>query len=90
MSTQDAQSTHFGRSNRVVSLPCGHLVHLEDEESLLAVSGPVMDHQSTCRVPRSPTFAAWFATELPHSTGMGIEAARPRGPAPVLGEAKTA
>jgi len=49
------------RTQRVVSLPCGHQLHVSLDASLLAVSGPVLDHQSTCRPERPPTFAAWFS-----------------------------
>jgi hypothetical protein len=48
------------QSKRVVSLPCGHQVYVELDASLLALSGPVLDHQSTCRPERLPTFPAWF------------------------------
>jgi hypothetical protein len=49
------------RTKRVVSLPCGHQVYVDLDASLLAVSGPVLDHQATCRPERPPAFAAWFA-----------------------------
>jgi len=51
-----------GRSNRVVSLPCGHRVYVDLDASLIGLSGPVLDHQSTCRTGQPPTFAAWFVS----------------------------
>jgi hypothetical protein len=50
-------------SKRVVSLPCGHQVYVSLDASLLAVSGPVLDHQSTCRPEESPSLPAWFPLE---------------------------
>jgi hypothetical protein len=61
MNRIEEQSMPNRRSQRVVSLPCGHQVYVELNASLLAVSGPVLDHQSTCRPERPPAFAAWFA-----------------------------
>jgi hypothetical protein len=49
------------RLKRVVSLPCGHQVYVDLDASMLAVSGPVLDHQATCRPERPPVFAAWFS-----------------------------
>jgi hypothetical protein len=51
------------RSQRVVSLPCGHQVYVGLDASLLAVSGPVLDHQSTCRPETSASLPAWFPLE---------------------------
>lgn len=48
------------RSQRVVSLPCGHRVYVEVDASLIGLSGPVLDHQSNCRGERTTSFAAWF------------------------------
>lgn len=48
------------RAQRVVSLPCGHQVYVGLDASLIAVSGPVLDHQATCRGPSASTFVAWF------------------------------
>lgn len=51
------------RSKRVVSLPCGHQVYVSLDATLLAVSGPVLDHQSTCRPEKSAPLPAWFPVE---------------------------
>jgi len=59
------------RSQRVVSLPCGHHVWVDTDASLIAVSGPVLDHQSTCHGRAAPDFAAWFA---PVSFSRGVSA----------------
>ncbi|MCI4352175.1 MAG: hypothetical protein L3K14_02140 [Thermoplasmata archaeon] len=48
------------RSQRVVSLPCGHRVYVMLDASLIGLSGPVLDHQSNCRGERTTTYAAWF------------------------------
>jgi len=48
------------RSHRVVTLPCGHPVYVGLDASLIGLSGPVLDHQATCRTARPPAFAAWF------------------------------
>lgn len=48
------------RTKRVVSLPCGHQVQVDLDASILAVSGPVLDHQATCQPERPPVVAAWF------------------------------
>jgi hypothetical protein len=48
------------RSQRVVALPCGHLVDVSLDGSMIALSGPVLDHQANCRGPRPPVFEAWF------------------------------
>jgi hypothetical protein len=61
MNRNEEPSTPNRRSPRVVSLPCGHQVYVELNASLLAVSGPVLDHQLTCGPERPLTFAAWFA-----------------------------
>jgi hypothetical protein len=61
MNPIEAQGSPKDRTKRVVSLPCGHQVCVEFDASLLAVSGPVLNHQATCRPERIPTFAAWFA-----------------------------
>jgi hypothetical protein len=59
-STEEAVSaTH--RTRHVVSLPCGHQVYAGVDASLIALSGPVLDHQSTCRASRPPAFEAWFS-----------------------------
>jgi hypothetical protein len=60
MNRTEKSNTGHSRMNRVVSLPCGHHVHVDNDASLLAVSGPVLDHQATCRPERPPTFAAWY------------------------------
>lgn len=36
------------RMPRVVSLPCGHAVDVEADASLIALSGPVLEHQAIC------------------------------------------
>jgi hypothetical protein len=61
MNPLEEQGSRKDRSKRVVSLPCGHQVRVDLEASLLAVSGPVLSHQATCRPERPPNFAAWFA-----------------------------
>ncbi len=48
------------RTQRVVSLPCGHQVYVGSETTLLGASGPVLDHQASCRGPAATSFAAWF------------------------------
>lgn len=65
MSTVDAGASPAERTQRVVSLPCGHQVLVHVNASLLAVSGPVMDHQATCRPVRAPAVPAWFAVGWP-------------------------
>jgi hypothetical protein len=61
MSRIDEPGRTHDRLKRVVSLPCGHQVYVRRDASLLATSGPVLDHQSTCRPERAPPFTAWFA-----------------------------
>jgi hypothetical protein len=61
MNRNEPHTASSRRSKRVVSLPCGHQVEVSPNATLLAVSGPVLDHQSTCRPERPPVFAAWFA-----------------------------
>jgi hypothetical protein len=61
MNPNEEQVLRKDRSKRVVSLPCGHQVCVDLEYSLLAVSGPVLSHQATCRPERPPTIAGWFA-----------------------------
>ena len=48
------------RTRRVVSLPCGHLVYVEPEATLLGASGPVLEHQSSCHGRAATPVAAWF------------------------------
>ncbi len=50
-------------SKCVLSLPCGHQVFVELDATLLALSGPVLDHQATCRPERSASLPAWFPLE---------------------------
>lgn len=50
-------------SKCVLSLPCGHQVFVELDATLLALSGPVLDHQATCRPERSAGLPAWFPLE---------------------------
>ncbi|MGC2289142.1 MAG: hypothetical protein WA688_04720 [Thermoplasmata archaeon] len=57
------------RTQRVVSLPCGHQVRVGLDASMLALSGPVLDHQTVCRAERPPTFAAWFSVDPLSSAG---------------------
>jgi hypothetical protein len=90
MSTPDVREAPPSRPNRVVSLPCGHLVYVDDRASLLAVSGPVMDHQSICTVQRPPTFVAWFTTGRGPRKPVEGHADRPHKSAPLLVEARSA
>lgn len=74
------------RTNHVVSLPCGHRVDVGPDASLLAVSGPVFDHQASCRREPSPGYVAWF-TLGPFSRGVGGPAdSHSRAPAPLAVE----
>jgi hypothetical protein len=57
----ESQRTPNRRPKRVVTLPCGHQVVVDLDASILAVSGPVLDHQATCRPEPPPSFPAWFA-----------------------------
>jgi hypothetical protein len=61
MNRIEPQRTPNRRSKRVVTLPCGHQVDVDLDASMLAVSGPVLNHQATCHPERPPAFAAWFA-----------------------------
>jgi hypothetical protein len=58
---EPAASEH--RTKRVVWLPCGHQVYVHRDASLLAVSGPVLDHQSTCRSPLSSPPPDWIPVD---------------------------
>lgn len=49
---------------RVVTLPCGHLVEVDREASWIALSGPVLSHQAECRPP-SRFVPAWFVENAP-------------------------
>jgi hypothetical protein len=60
MNRNEKPSSRQDRSKRVVSLPCGHQVRVDLDASLLAISGPVLDHQATCRPEPPPNYAAWF------------------------------
>ncbi|MFZ0831120.1 MAG: hypothetical protein WCB18_01945 [Thermoplasmata archaeon] len=74
------------RSQRVVSLPCGHHVYVDTDASLIAVSGPVLDHQSTCRGRGPLTLPAWFAADsyrsgpFPPLTGRPLAVGDPVAP----------
>jgi hypothetical protein len=63
MTANEEPGTSKHRSKHVVSLPCGHQVDVSLDASLLAVSGPVLDHQSTCRSEGNPSLPAWFPVE---------------------------
>jgi hypothetical protein len=63
MNRNEEQGASKPRSKRVVSLPCGHQVYVDLDASILAVSGPVLDHQSTCRPMQPLLFPAWFPLE---------------------------
>ena len=65
------------RTQRVVSLPCGHQVYVSLDATLLAVSGPVLDHQSTCRPERSVSLPAWFPVEGVPADALGMGSVRP-------------
>jgi hypothetical protein len=79
MNRIEENNTPNRRSQRVVSLPCGHRVYVDPNASLLAVSGPVLDHQSTCRDERPPTFAAWFAVGPLSKDDLDASTPRPSG-----------
>jgi hypothetical protein len=63
MNGNEAMGESKHRTKRVVSLPCGHQLHVGLDASLLAVSGPVLDHQSTCRPEKSVSLPAWSPVE---------------------------
>ena len=65
------------RTQRVVSLPCGHQVYVSLDATLLAVSGPVLDHQSTCRPERSVPLQAWFPVDGVPADEPGMGGVRP-------------
>lgn len=50
-------------SKSILSLPCGHRLSVELDVTLLALSGPVLEHQATCRPQRSAGPPAWFPLE---------------------------
>lgn len=60
MNRSEERGSPKHRPDRVVSLPCGHQISVADDASLLALSAPVLDHQSTCRPESSPSYPAWF------------------------------
>jgi hypothetical protein len=60
MNALEAPTSVDSRPQRVVSLPCGHEVRVAHDASLIAVSGPVLDHQSRCPGRGPSSFAAWF------------------------------
>lgn len=60
MSSIEEPMSSSHRTQHVVSLPCGHQVPAGEDASLIALSGPILDHQSTCRVARHPVVGAWF------------------------------
>jgi hypothetical protein len=65
MSKGNERESPNGRPTRVVSLPCGHRVHVDGEASLLALSGPVIDHQITCGPARGGIVPAVFGRGWP-------------------------
>lgn len=48
------------RMPRIVSLPCGHAVDVEADASLIALSGPVLEHQAICPSSRTARADARF------------------------------
>ncbi len=67
---------------RVVTLPCGHLVEVDREASWIALSGPVLNHQAECRPP-SRVVSAWFLDD-------GLDAPIPLERSPSLPELRPA
>jgi hypothetical protein len=78
------------RSRRVVSLPSGHQLNVDLDASLLAVSGPVMDHQTTCRPARATAAPAWFPVGWPSIVPSESHPAHPRMPSEFVTEARSA
>ena len=61
---QSKKPNSSGRpSKSILSLPCGHRLFVELDVTLLALSGPVLEHQATCRPERSAGLPAWFPLE---------------------------
>lgn len=77
MKSAESPGVRPDRPRRVVSLPCGHHVDVDLDASLLAVSGPVWDHQATCRAEEPLRFAAWFPLESPVRADRGSLGGRP-------------
>lgn len=77
MNEREGTPSPNGRPTRVVSLPCGHRLYVDLNATLLAVSGPVMDHQASCHPTRAPPVPAWFADVHLSSETFVRTAARP-------------